>query len=391
MLKRITIFSFCFISVCVILFSMCPISVFAAPTVYYPIASDKPPVNEYSGYVELLFENNSSGQRFVTVLGWTFTPYVNTSAEHYATSDKPLLTIVRNESQFRLGVASQEYVSGCMSFITIDSGSQLYFGVVEIADDESTFYYNVTYGSDYSLVGMHYYGDFTDVNVSNALPNEEFYVTYGSDTVISYGLNQVISGIYSMIDLLDNESYAGQLGDILSKLNSIDSSITDFKSAYEAGLTQLFGLFRGVINNLETLVYYTDELETKLDEIWELLFNIYNSVSNIEYYMPYVYGELLDIDTKLQLILDILNASGDNGEKLTQPDNSDMDNYYDLENGLINNDSADVGDTVDVSLNQNAMNVIWGLVERGLNSNSKVIGMVITVLALGIVALILGR
>lgn len=375
----------------VIIIASCPVA-FAAPTVYYPIASDKPTVTDYSGYVELLFENKSTGQRFVTVVGWFFTPYMNSSpTDFYETYDKPFLTIVRNESQFRLGISTQDGVSGNMSFLHVNTGSEIFFGYMDIPDDEATYYYPVSYGTEFRLVGMHYYGDFADVNVDNALSNEEFYVTYGSDTVISYGLNQLISGMYSIIDLLDNESYKDQLDTIISNLNSIDTSIDDFKDAYQTGLTQLFSWFRFMLNDLDSLVQNTDEIEGKLDGLATILTNIENWVYYIYEYTLYIYDELLTVNTKLQQILNILNVQGENGEKLTQPDNSDMDNYYDIENGLISGDTSDVGGAVDVQINQNAMATIWDFVERAVNSNPKVFGMIITILSLGIIALILGR
>lgn len=375
----------------VIIIASCPVA-FAAPTVYYPIASDKPTVTDYSGYVELLFEEKSSGGRFVTVLGWYYTPILNTSNDYYLYSDIPHFTLVYNNSEFKLGFSASEGLSGNISFLTVDTSSQVYFSTSVVPDDGSENFYTVTYGSDYALVGIHYYGNFDKVIDSSSYDiGTEFYVTYGSDTVISYGINQLISGMYSIIDLLDNESYKDQLDTIISNLNSIDTSIDDFKAAYQTGLTQLFSWFRFMLNDLDALVQNTDEIESKLDGLATLLTNIENWVYYIYEYTLYIYDELLTVNTKLQQILDILNVQGENGEKLTQPDNSDMDNYYDIENGLISGDTSDVGGAVDVQINQNAMSTIWDIVERAVNSNPKVFGMIITILSLGIIALILGR
>lgn len=391
-MNRITKIFFCIISVCCIFVSICPISAFALPDTYYPIASDKPTVTDYSGYVELLFESKSTGQRFVSVVSWFFTPALNTSSEFYQTSDKPILTIVRNSEQFRLGVSTNDGVSGNMSFLTIDSGSQLYFGYISVPDDEATYYYNVTYGSGYSLVGMHYYGDFSSVNVSNGLSNEEFYVTYGADSVISHGINQLISGVYSLIDAVGQEQYAEQLQSIIDKLNNIDSSVDGFRQDYKTGLTQLFSWFRLFIDDLDQLVQNSEDIEKLIrDEVVIYLVSIDTWLYSINDWTMNTYLELYEIHSIVQSILDILNAQGENGEKLTQPDNSDMDNYYDVENGLLDGGNADVNGAVNVQINQNAMAVIWDMVERALNSHSKVFGMVLTVLSLGIIALILGR
>lgn len=391
-MKRFTKLILCIISVCCIFVSICPISAFAVPDIYYQIASDKPTVTDYSGYVELLFESKSTGQRFVTVLSWHFTPTLNTSSEFYLTSDKPILTIVRNSEQFRLGVSTNDGVSGNMSFLTIDSGSQLYFGYISVPDDAATYYYPVSYGSNYALVGMHYYGDFSSIQVDNSLSNAEFYVTYGADTVISHGINQLISGVYSLIDAVGEEQYAEQLQSILDKLNSIDSSVDGFRQEYKTGLTQLFSWFRLFVDDLDALVQNSEDIEDLIrDEVVIYLMSIDTWLYSINDWTMNTYLELFEIHSIVQSILDTLNAQGENGEKLTQPDNSDMDNYYDVENGLIGNGSGDVNGAVNVQVNQNAMSVIWDLVENALNSHSKVIGMVLTILALGIVALILGR
>ena len=394
-MNRITKVFFCIISVLIVIVSMCPIPAFAAPDIYFPVASDKPVVNDYSGYVELLYEIKNSGQQFVVVLGWTFTPRLNTSNDFYIVNDKPILTIVRNESQFRLGISTASGCSGYMSFITtydVASGSDVYFGVMEIPDDEATYYYNFTLGSNYKLVGMHYYGDFQNLQIGNALDNDEFYVVYGSDVVVTYGLNQLISGMYALIEATGQETYKDELDSIISSLNSIDSSVDGFREEYNLHYTQMLSWFRHFLTNLESLVENTDELEGKLDDLYSILENIYFSVFNIEMWMPDIVMLLGDIDSKLLNIIQLLSVKSDiPDEKLTQPDNSDMDNYYEIENGLINGDSADVGNAVNVQINQNAMTVIWNLVERALNSHSKIIGMVLTILSLGIIALILGR
>lgn len=374
----------------VIIVASCPVA-FAAPDTYYQIASDKPTVTDYSGYVELLFESKSTGQRFVTVLSWHFTPTLNTSSEFYQTSDKPILTIVRNSEQFRLGVSTNDGVSGNMSFLTIDSGSQLYFGFISVPDDAATYYYPVSYGSGYALVGMHYYGDFSSIQVDNSLSNAEFYVTYGADTVISHGINQLISGVYSLIDAVGQEQYAEQLQSIIDKLNNIDSSVDGFRQEYKTGLTQLFSWFRLFAEDLDALVQNSEDIEALLrDEVILYLISIDTWLYSINDWTMNTYLELYEIHSIVQSILDILNAQGENGEKLTEPNTG---GFSDLENaeGELLDKNVNVDSAVNVQINQNAMNVIWDFVQRAFDSNAKVFGMVLTILSLGLIALILGR
>lgn len=375
------------VSVLVILVSMCPISVYAAPEVYYSIASDKPTVTEYSGYVELLFEHKTSGQRFVTVLGWFFTPSVNTSSDLYSVSDKPILRLYRDSQFFRLGIQTESGVTGNMSFIMIDTSSQVVFNVLPIPDDNNESFQRVDYGSSYSLIGMHYYGSFDMVTESGS--DDEFYVTYGSDTVISYGLNQVISALYSIIELMPDTDYTSQLDDIISQLNSLDTSLESFHTDVKTVLNQLQSTTIAILRNLETIVQNTDEVEGLLTDVFDILSFMYSSLLNIEYYVPYIFDELAHINSKLQQILNILNSKGES--EYSEVDTSNLNNYYDSENSLLNDDNVDVSGAIDVQINQQAMSTIWDLVDRFLNVNPKVIGAVITILSLGILALILGR
>lgn len=373
------------LSILLIVSASCSVA-FAAPEVYYSIASDKPTVTEYSGYVELLFEHKTSGQRFVTVLGWFFTPSVNTSSDLYSVSDKPILRLYRDSQFFRLGIQTESGVSGNMSFIMIDTSSQVVFNVLPIPDDNNESFQRVDYGSSYSLIGMHYYGSFDMVTESGS--DEEFYVTYGSDTVISYGLNQVLSALYSIIELMPDTNYTSQLDDIISNLNSLDTSLESFYTDFKTVLNQLQGTTVAILRNLETIVQNTDEVEGLLSDVFDILSNMYGSLLNIEYYVPYIYEELSAVNAKLQQIINLLKVEA---PSTTKYDNSDLDNYYDAENGLLQNSDVDVGSAVQVEINQNALTVIWDFVERALNSHGKVFGMVLTILSLGIIALILGR
>lgn len=375
------------VSVLVILVSMCPISVSAAPDSYYSISCDKPTVNDYSGYVELLFEHKTSGHNFVTVLSWCFTPISQSSDSVF--TDRPLLHIVRNASQFRIGIESAEGVFGNMSYMSCDTGSQIDLSNYTVYDDESIFYHNVTYGTDYNLIGMHYYGDFVSVSDSSGLGNEEFYVTYAEDSVISFGLNQIISGLYSLIDSIDSDAYKTQLDTIISNLNSFEGSFDEFVSYYKTQMTEILRLTNSVLDKLDTLIENTDNVEGLLEAISVTL-------SQLEMYMFDVWleqfthtSELQSVNQKLQTIIEILQSKGESD--LTQPDTSNLDGYYDIENSLLDDSNIDPSQVLNIELNQNALSAIWNLVDRVLNVNPKVFGAVIIILALGILALILGR
>mgnify|MGYP003301085992 CR=1 FL=1 len=379
--------SFCMVSVVVILVSMCPISAFAAPDTYYFKSFSKPTVNDYSGYVELLFEDSVSGSRWVSVLSWYFTPISQSSDSVF--TDRPLLHLVRNASQFRLGIESAEGVFGNMCFTFFDANTNIQLSNYTVYDDESIFYHNVTYGTAYKLIGIHYYGDFVSVNDSSGLGNEEFYVTYAEDSVICYGINQLISGLYALIDLTDSDAYSSQLEEIISSLNSFEGSFEEFESFYKEQITSLLTIFNDQLSKLEKIVENTDYLVGTVDNILYWLYDM-------EWYFKDWYGVSVDslsvlrsIDSKLNTIIEILNQKTDT--EFTTEDPTQFDEYYDVENSLLDNDNVNVSDVVNVEVNQNALTVIWDYVERSLNSHGKVFGMVLTILSLGIIALILGR
>lgn len=377
------------VSVFVILVSMCPISAFAAPDSYYYFPYSRPTVTPYSGYVELLFEDVSSGYTFVDVISWFFTPYVDTSVSTFVPSDRPEVRFVRNESQFRLGLTTQPGVSGNVSYVRVDTMGNHNFGYMDIPDDDGIRYFNFNWGSNFELIGVHYYGDFTSFDNTDTFVNEEFYVTYGDESVFAYGLNQVISALYSLIDITDSDAYKTQLDTIISNLNSFEGSFDEFVSYYKTQMTDILRLTNLILDKLDTLIDQTDDVEGFLEAISVTL-------SQLEMYMFDVWleqfthtSELQAVNQKLQTIIEILQSKGESD--LTQPDTSNLDGYYDIENSLLDDSNIDPSQVLNIELNQNALSAIWNLVDRVLNVNPKVFGAVIIILALGILALILGR
>ena len=54
-------------------FSLVSLDVYAMDT--HTVAMGQPSVTDYSGYIEMLFQNNSSGNEVVYVYFWNTTPY----------------------------------------------------------------------------------------------------------------------------------------------------------------------------------------------------------------------------------------------------------------------------------------------------------------------------
>lgn len=75
----------------------------------------------------------------------------------------------------------------------------------------------------------------------------------------------------------------------------------------------------------------------------------------------------------------------------TPVDDDKMNDYQDAEDALIDSDSLDLIDGVEISIDLESNKFIWDLVTRILQTHTLVMGLVITMLSLGIVKLILNR
>ncbi len=372
------------ISIFLLISASCSVA-FASPdnnTFSFPFS--KPTVTEYSGYVELIFRNKSTGYVEPRVLSWFFTPISTSSDSSF--SDKPYFTIVRNASQFRLGYSSNSGTYGIISFVESNRTNTSY-NSFEIFDNESTYFYNLTLGTDYELIGMHYYGDFESVTFNNAADDYEFYFTYSEDSVFTHQLAQIINALTVLIgNSGDYElDYTQDLSNILLALNNLDASTSAYRQEFIREVGKLLDLTDDVLSKIDkTNEYLRDTyllLETYLVEMRGWLEELYwiELDSN---------GKLYEIKDTLDAILQILQQKTDT--EFTTVNQDEFNSFYDVENSLLNPD-VDVSDVMNVEVNQNALTVIWDLVERGLQSHGKVFGMVLTILALGIVALILGR
>lgn len=168
-------------------------------------------------------------------------------------------------------------------------------------------------------------------------------------------------------------------------MNNLDASTSAYRQEFIREVGKLLDLTDTVLSKIDKTNEYLRDiyllLETYLVEMRGWLEELYwiELDSN---------GKLYEIKDTLDAILQILQQKTDT--EFTTVNQDEFNSFYDVENSLLNPD-VDVSDVMKVEVNQNALTVIWDLVERGLQSHGKVFGMVLTILALGIVALILGR
>ena len=162
-------------------------------------------------------------------------------------------------------------------------------------------------------------------------------------------------------------------------------------------------------NKLIEVCYSLDLSNDKLTELIELLNDILADTDNISKKMNSIYNYLsitLDQDIKqmlgweswfesfdyyLSLLVEYLMGPEEGfTQSPTLPPN--QDEYNKVEDELLNNeDASDAQNSIDIQINENAMSYIWDLITQFLQANSKVFGLFISVLSLGIIALILNR
>lgn len=354
----------------------------------FSVPSDKPTVTGNSGYIEMLFEDKYSGWRYVHVYSWFFSPTVDSSSDYYNYSEviKPSLTLSSDGVAFVFDLPDN--ITGNLCLTSVDSEGWYQLASYDIPDG-GTISFDF-FPSGRALVGHHCYGALEYINYKSYANPLNFVVNYSSDAVITHQLNGLLATLKSLSSSIDsnNTQLQTKLDSIIIAFSSLDSSLDSFHDDYISKMTELFLYLDDYLDYFETLIENTDEVEPFLSIMVDYLANIQMYCEEIWYMTVYINEELISINSKLQQIIDLLKVEP---PSTTKYDNSDLDNYYDAENGLLQNSDVDVGSAVQVEINQNALTVIWDFVERALNSHGKVFGMVLTILSLGIIALILGR
>lgn len=418
--------SFCMVSVLVILVSMCPISAFAVSTVY-AMPFSQPTVTPYSGYIECLWKSSSSSSYFVSVHTWNYTPLNND--DRVSDDNFPAISLTRNSSSLKLTLSRYYDNSGRYSFSDMTSQDFVYYS--SLVNDAYPTRETLFSFSGYSLAGVHIYGSYDEFNDLNSYSDADFTVSYSSDSSTIHLLFELISSVDSLATVLNDPDYTQQLNSIITALNNIDYSdelysieqslgdITDFNAGLGQMLTanlsrlvtlgnnmldelkKISGNTETIVSSLEVLSSCLDSMLDKLDDINQGLVDIFQFLEtwiiDIDNWLSELYWIELDSNSKLyeikdtlDAILNLLNKYSD----VTFPsrDNSDLSEYFDIEHSLLDDSNIDVSEVFgDVTLNSNALQVIFGTFDDILNVHPKIIGFVILILSLGLVALILGR
>lgn len=372
---------YCFFAVCFILVivSMCPISASASDIVsMFPFP--EPYVSGTSGYIALKGSSNhcliyyqcspvgSVSDTYVDPLfvitdifgGYAFyyqilgDDYTQYNLNVYVIDKLGNITLYDSSSFSGDSLERSLYLDRDLGISSIDCHGNIDMSYIE--GDYSTFEYMFV-DDKYEYIYL--------LSIVNVLT--EYFELSGSDKELLQSIlesNQSIESILSEVKLKFGQKLDSILidnDDIREKLASILQESTNSRYILE--------------NIYDEVVAYLSLIDSDLLEIWAC-------VDDLE-------GNTDEIESLLKQILEQLNVKGESN--LTSPDTSQLDNYYEIEQGLIHRSDVDVSNVVNVDIDQGAMAFTWNLIDLLLNSNGKVIGLFLTVLSLGIIALILGR
>lgn len=391
----------CIVSVFVIVFSMFPLSAFAVSQ-DFTVSIQKPEFDDNSVYIEFLLYNPSTGDYHVKVFTVYAHPEMNEMSSMYNTEAPTFIIDLYNDS-FTIGhlpVDTVTFYCGAMEAYDNNKNTQ-YYNFTLSGTSISKSYRHTDYGSGYFCISYHVYGAYYQVydhlDVSGS-PNTEFRVLY-AETASIYDTLFNIGRIANQMYLQDNEILL-KFNDIIAEFNQTQQGQALTMQQIEDVLSIIRIMSADVILIREDLQKQYEELLAQGESISEIVvqLNQVNSYLNsllvatneIRDYTAWIWESSLEIQYYCEMIYNLLNSGSDKEEPPTV-DTSQFDNYYDVENELVGDGAEDVEGAISVDMNNNAMSVIWNIVQRFVNSHEKVIGFILTILSFGLLALILGR
>lgn len=152
-----------------------------------------------------------------------------------------------------------------------------------------------------------------------------------------------------------------------SKLNEVFTELAKIEGDTSSMVSQLQDIYN---QNIAT--------NQKLDDINALLNEIKSEQKETNSWLEKIWNSLQDF----------LGMKGDEDTEALPSD--DVGGMIEKEDELIQ-DTSEYEDDINFNIDSNSNSVVWSIIERFLNANSKVFGAFVGILSLGIVALILGR
>lgn len=381
----------CILCCSVMVFNMFPPSAFAVDyDVVFPFA--EPYVNENQGYIVYECKDADGNYRYYLYYITCF-PVDYASESSNAPVSTPIFTVLapnvsRDLSVFNVAVRMDSQYS--------------YFA-------QGTFYY--TSGQPFYQDPIYQSSGGLLVNISYGIPSAVTLTNY-----YCRGPWQTQGGVVPFDPTLkvgfngDDSNYYSQLQEIITKLSTLHSDNVDVVNKFVEAINNLSTLHADNVEQLSKLAEVINllvqnnsdnvQMLEKLAEILSDTSSIETITSNLLYtlrlYFPqfldvlyYIDDELLTCIDKLNKIIDLLQP--DTEVNVSKVDSSNFNEYNKAEQSLLDTSNVDVSGAMNVEINQQALLYIWPLLENCLNTNPKVIGLTFTILAISLVALILGR
>lgn len=329
---------------CIVLFSCT--SFFASAADYNFVYNiSEPIVDNWTGYIIQPRSNYSYSSISCDLYFWVITPISDyplafPTVSYYYTGSSTTLTFTptgSDEIYFVTVYATNSYANGSGTVIVKDS-----FVIQDDIDRTVT----LSRGS-YDIFWRPQFKNVVSADGSFPSSGASYTVTWGDDVAI---YNEIVEVNNNLIDLISGLDLTND------QLATTYSLLSDY---------------------LKKIYSNTDDISATLERIWEDF-----------YYWTW------QVDADNARIIELLEALVNGSEEFTESSTlSDKQNEMNnIEDDLLNNEAAsDAQNDIKVEINENAMSYIWELITSFLSSNPKVFGLFISILSLGIIALVLNR
>lgn len=179
-------------------------------------------------------------------------------------------------------------------------------------------------------------------------------------------------------------------------------TLNDLTDEIYATLLDIYSTNEEMVTQLENIYTSVDTLETKLQSLVSIAEAIESNTDEVEDLLRVCNQYLSDIKTELEeqtswlekiynAIMEFLGLQGE--ENLEEaPEDTSMVDLDKKEDELLGNTTPDdAADSLTVELDADSNAFVWNIIDQFVTADGTVFGLYISVLTLGIVALILGR
>lgn len=392
-MQKVKIFFSAFL-VLILFVSISPLSAFASNAISpitFPFS--EPYVSNTTAYIAVNLENISNGSEFAYIVCLQCSP-VNQSYEYEG--DSPVFIIDDiYDNKIELSINGNDYTTYNFScYILSQSGKINTLSTTSFSDNLNG--YLISFSSAYRIFEVDFHGNF---NLSSLGSNfNTFAYLFTEDRYEYIYLLSIYNVLVGYGELQEDE--LEKLDTIISNSSDIESAIQDIKTSFGSKLDTIISDNVVFKQRLEELLDYLQSIDSNTDEVESWLNTIYTDFVDIYFLIEGEILQILDavdelegytdeIESLLREILEYLQPDTD--VNVSKVDPSNFNEYNKAEQSLLDNSNIDVTGAMNVEINQQALTFIWPLVERCLNTNPKVIGLTFTILAVSLVALILGR